>query len=44
LVNDIVEDVGDAEVSSGQLNAFLVDLGDASNFSFVGGKNFENEG
>jgi hypothetical protein len=40
----VVEDVGDAEVSSGQLTAFLIDLDDVLHFSFVGGENFENEG
>lgn len=37
----MVEDVGDAEVSSGQLVTFLVDLGDALKFCFVGGKNLK---
>ncbi len=39
----MVEDIGDAEVSSGQLTTFLVDLDDALNFSF-GGEIIENEG
>jgi hypothetical protein len=39
----VVEDVGDAEVSSGQLIIFF-NLDDALKFCFVGGENFENEG